>query len=165
MTGGFAGSIVTSCRRNDAHERVIDRPLQLCGRRARARPGRSGHADLLCAGATQVAPLVQRLQKQHGPLPRVRPILGRWAEPGLLLRHNLPPGRRPKQTRSLATFGPDGGLLSWARDGPLISSSVSCEAAHPAVQADHIRRILCSIGDNTDGGENGDELRGLSVLS
>ncbi len=64
-------------RRNDAHERVVDRALQLAAVEHELGLEGQDMRDLLRRLRERgVAPLVQRLQKQHAPLPRVRPIFG-----------------------------------------------------------------------------------------
>ena len=76
-------------RRDDAHQRVVDRPLQrpavehdfggklsTCG------------ASLAACATLDVAAFVERLEKQHAPLPRVGPVLRSCAEKIRILRHD-----------------------------------------------------------------------------
>jgi hypothetical protein len=87
---GFGGIDRHVRRWNDAHKRVIDRALHLAAVAHELRLEGQDMRNLFGRlGERGVAPLVQRLQKEHRPLPRVRPIFSRCAEPGLVLRHDL----------------------------------------------------------------------------
>ena len=76
-------------RRDDAHERVIDRPLQGAAVEHDF-GGEAQHMRRLLGRLREldVAPLVEGLENQHAALPRVGPILRSRAERIRLLRHH-----------------------------------------------------------------------------
>ena len=114
-------------RRDDAHQEVIDRPLQ--------RPavehdlgGEAQHVRRLLGRlrSLDVAPLVERLEKQHAALPGVGPVLRSCAEKIRILRHDRS-SRPDSPSRNTALRGSSAGPIpdkAFYRDpnaSPLIS--------------------------------------------
>ena len=87
-TGGFAGSIAAPSGGTMRDEPIVDRPLQRPAVEDEFVREVQDIRDLLRRlRELDVSPLVERLEKQHAPLPRVRPVLRERAEEIRVLGH------------------------------------------------------------------------------